>query len=140
MNLLPNIRQEIGRGRGGRRLEAPAFAQCQAAELPGGVFPTDGGWARGSEHARFLFLDVMPSSHTPFGPWQKTGSREKDLAVQIAPHLTRKMSDFGGLLQRGGFFVVFLVAVAQLWQQRCFWYVVRTQIDLGSWSTVFLKT
>ena len=60
-----------------------------------------------------LSLDVMPSSHTPFGSWRKTSSKEKDLGVQIAPRLTRKMPVFSGFLQRGG---IFLLLLFFLWQ------------------------
>lgn len=38
----------------------------------------------------------MPSSHTPFGPWRKTRSKEKVLEVPVAPHLTRKTQNFAG--------------------------------------------
>lgn len=88
---------------------------------------------------RFLFGCDAKFSHS-FGPWQKTSSKEKGLQVQIAPHRTRKMSNFSGFVAVWTVFVVLLVVVTKLWQQRCFWYVVRTQIDLGSGSTVFLKT
>ncbi len=65
---------------------------------------------------------------------KKRFSKFQSLLISHVRH--RILLDF---LQRGGFLVVFLVAVTELWQQRCFWYVVRTQIDLGCWSTVFLK-
>lgn len=144
MNLLFNIIKEVGRGRGGRSLKAgtpEVFAQCQATghfELPRGVFPTDWGWAKGFQKRNISFWMFSHSfSHIP---WRKTSNKEKDLEVQIA-HLTRKISNFSGLLHCGRFFLfVFLVVVTKLWQQRCFWYVVRTEIDLGSWNTVFLKT
>ncbi|XP_014859022.1 PREDICTED: paladin isoform X3 [Poecilia mexicana] len=42
----------------------------------------------------------MPSSHTLFGPWRKTGSREKVLEVEIAPRL--------------------ILVAADLWQLGCF--------------------
>lgn len=55
------------------------------------------------------FLDVMPSSHTPFGPWRKTSNKEKDLEAQIPPRPTRKMSDSCGFLQCGLIFLLFLL-------------------------------
>lgn len=119
---------------------------CQAAghfELPRGVFPSDRGWARASKkEGRFSFLDVMPSSHTPFGPWRKTSSKEKDPGAQIAPRLTRKMR-FQWIF---AMWKVFFCCCFCLWQSQKYgnsdafgvWRGLR--IDLGSRSTVFLKT
>lgn len=114
VNLLPHITQEI---RGGRCLNTPQVffccSPCQAAghfELPRGVFPSDWGWARASKkEGRFSFLDVMPSSHTPFGPWRKTSSKEKDPGAQIAPRLTRKMPEFSVVIRNVEVFFFFLV-------------------------------
>lgn len=112
VNLLPHITQEI---RGGRCLNTPQVffccSPCQAAghfELPRGVFPSDWGWARASKkEGRFSFLDVMPSSHTPFGPWRKTSSKEKDPGAQIAPRLTRKMPEFSVVIRNVEVFFFF---------------------------------
>lgn len=99
MNLLS--RREIGLEDAVWKLELLKF--LSTAKQPGtfnfreGVFPTDLGWAKGSEGGIFLFGCDAKFSHT-YGPWQRTSSKEKDMAVQIAFHLTRKMSNFGELL------------------------------------------
>lgn len=52
------------------------------------------GIQKGPQMRTVFFLRVMPSSHTPSGSCQKTGSREKDLGARSEPRPTRKMSAF----------------------------------------------
>lgn len=68
-------------------------------------------------------MDVMPSSHTPPGPWRKISSKERDLGAQIAPRLTRKLSDICGFFLSGRVSVVFPCGGHK--------YVGEMHIDLG---------
>lgn len=115
MNLLPNIRLEIRHRRGRRCLRElldvfslfflPSAKRLRTLSSHEGCFPPTGG-GRGDSKEEDFFLDVMPSSHTPFGPWQKTSSKEK--ALEPANALQRKILNFlDGLLQYGGFFLFF---------------------------------
>lgn len=81
------------------------------------------------------FLDVMPSSHTPLdhGGKQATKKRISKRRFLLAPYVRCQIL-VDSCSVAGFFFVVPAVVVTKLWQQRCFWCVVRTQIDPGSWS------
>lgn len=95
-----------------------------------------GGW-RDSREEYISSLDGMPSSHTLLGPWQTTSSREKALEAEIAPRLICKRSGLSWFLSRKVFFIVFsFLMAADLWQLGGFWYVAKTEIDVGSWSKV----
>lgn len=85
------------------------------------------------------FLDVMPSSHTPLdhGGKQATKKRISKRRFLLAPYVRCQI--LVDSCSVAGFFVVPAVVVTKLWQQRCFWCVVRTQIDLGSWNWNILE-
>lgn len=97
MDTVPQ--HQIGyRGTSWRKHRASAadLAQCPASghsefSAPKGCFSqTDGWWVVKGWRVLF-FLDLLPSSHSAFGPWRTTGSREK-APGRSAPRLTRKIS------------------------------------------------
>lgn len=108
---------------------------------PTRVFPPD-GLAEGLSKEEDFFLNVMPSSHTPFlthhGGKQAAKKRIWKYKSLLISHV--RCHILVDCCSVESCFVVFLVVVAKLWHQGCFRYVVRSQIDLGSWSTVVLKT
>lgn len=114
MKLLSSIILEGGRAWVGRCLKAGTpkvfcpIPSDRALWAPHKGFSHRRAGRRAFKRERFLFECDAKFSHSFFHPpWRKTSSKEKDLEVQIAPHLTRKMSHFSGLLQWGEFFCCF---------------------------------
>lgn len=142
LTLLPSIILSIGfsvavdrgggggeGGRGGRKLElVNSWPMSALAHFSRGAFlRTLWGWERGSKRrpkrGQASFLDVMPSSHTlsDHGGKQKEGIPK--LRALRCSHV--RFWILCGFLAA----LFFLRSSQKLWQQRCFWCVVRTQID-----------